>query len=108
MDNGKPWWMDDPELTALGERTLEELQRSIDKSEPVQSDEPDPVIADFYSGACKVALAAARDDLAGARARYQDAVVAARAAGLSWTEIGRLLVVSSQQLPRQFPVHPPN
>jgi len=102
MDNGKPWWMDDPELMALGERTLEELQRSIDESEPVQSDEPDRVIADFYSGACKVALAAARDDLAGARARYQDAVVAARAAGLSWTEIGRLLGVSRQQVHRQF------
>ena len=70
MDNGKPWWMDDPELTARRERTLEELQRSIDESEPVHSDEPDPVVADFYSGACKVALVD-RDRQTAGRARQQ-------------------------------------
>ena len=43
-----------------------------------------------------------RDDLAAARMRYQDAGFAARAAGLSWTEIGRLLGVSRQQVHRQF------
>jgi hypothetical protein len=26
--NGRPWWMDDPELIALRERTLEELKRA--------------------------------------------------------------------------------
>jgi hypothetical protein len=71
MENRKPWWMDDPELNALHERTLEELQRSIDESEPVHPDDPDPVVAEFYSGACTVALAAARDELAAARGHRQ-------------------------------------
>jgi DNA-directed RNA polymerase specialized sigma24 family protein len=43
-----------------------------------------------------------RDDLATARQRYKDAVFAARTAGYSWTEIGRLLGVSRQQVHRQF------
>lgn len=102
MENGKPWWMDDPELIALQERTFEELQRSIDESEPVHPDEPDPVVADFYSGEAGRALSAARDDLAAARQRYEEAVSAARTAGYSWTEIGRLLGVSRQQVHRQF------
>jgi DNA-directed RNA polymerase specialized sigma24 family protein len=59
-------------------------------------------VAEIYSGAAGRALSAARDDLAEARQRYQDAVFAARTAGFSWTEIGRRLGVSRQQIHRQF------
>jgi len=102
MEQRNPWWMDDPELIALRRRALDELERGIDEDEPAGSDEPDPVVAEIYSGAAGRALSAARDDLAAARMRYQHAVFAARAAGLSWTEIGRLLGVSRQQVHRQF------
>jgi DNA-directed RNA polymerase specialized sigma24 family protein len=47
-------------------------------------------------------LAAARDDLARTRDRYQAAVLNARAAGFSWGEIGGLLGVSRQQLHRRY------
>src|SRR3954453_12184167 len=51
MANGRPWWMDDPELIALRERTLEELKRaSMSPILPVLTN-PDPVVADFFSGA---------------------------------------------------------
>jgi len=102
MEQRNAWWMDDPELIVLRQRTLEELERGIDEDEPAGSDEPDPVVAEIYSGAAGRALSAGRDDLAAARMRYQDAVFAARAAGLSWTEIGRLLGLSRQQVHRQF------
>jgi DNA-directed RNA polymerase specialized sigma24 family protein len=102
MGNGKPWWMNDPELVAIRQRALEELERSIDEYEPTNADEPDPVVAEIYSGAASHALSAVRDELAGVRSRYEDAVLAARTAGLSWTEIGRLLGVSRQQVHRQF------
>jgi DNA-directed RNA polymerase specialized sigma24 family protein len=42
------------------------------------------------------------DDVARARELYADAVLAARTAGLSWGEIGRVLGVSRQQLHRRF------
>ncbi|GAC1406186.1 MAG: hypothetical protein NVSMB60_25920 [Mycobacterium sp.] len=61
--------MDDPELVALRKRGLEELQRAIDESEPAGPDEPDPVVAEFYSGAIGRALSEARDEMARARAR---------------------------------------
>jgi hypothetical protein len=67
---------DDPELIALRQRTLEELERAIDEHEPNIGDETDPVVAEIYSGEASRALSAARDDLAGAPQRYQDAVVA--------------------------------
>jgi DNA-directed RNA polymerase specialized sigma24 family protein len=102
MENGKPWWMDDPELAGVGQRALDELERRAAEYEPNTSDEPDPVIAEFYSGEAGRALSAARDDLAAVRQRYEDAVFAARTAGFSWTEIGRILGVSRQQLHRQF------
>ena len=79
------------------EDELEGLRR-----EPVTTDEPDPVVQDFYSGASLQALAAARDDLEHARARYADAVRSARTVGLSWGEIGRVLGVSRQVLHRRF------
>jgi hypothetical protein len=42
--------MDDPELIGIGQRTLEELERGIDEDEPSVVDEPDPVVAEIYSG----------------------------------------------------------
>ena len=102
MEKGNPWWKDDPELAAVGQRALDELERRAAEYEPNSGDEPDPVIAEFYSGEAGRALSAARDDLAAARQRYEDAVFAARTAGFSWTEIGRLLGVSRQQVHRQF------
>jgi DNA-directed RNA polymerase specialized sigma24 family protein len=102
MADTRPWWMDDPELIALRERALADLELAVDESEPSSPDEPDPVIAEIYSGAVSRELSAVRDELAAVRGRYEDAVVAARIAGLSWTEIGRLLGVSRQQVHRQF------
>ncbi len=102
MESKNPWWMNDPELVAGRRRALEELERGIDEDEPTGFDEPDPVVAEIYSGEAGRALSAARDDLATARQRYKDAVFAARTAGYSWTEIGRLLGVSRQQVHRQF------
>jgi DNA-directed RNA polymerase specialized sigma24 family protein len=106
MENRKPWWMDDPELIGIGQRTLEELGRAVDEYVPNSSDEPDPVIAEIYSGEAGRALSAARDDLAAARQRYEHAVYTARTAGFSWTEIGRILGVSRQQVHRQFRARP--
>jgi DNA-directed RNA polymerase specialized sigma24 family protein len=103
MENRKPWWMDDPDLIALNERALAEIECAV---EPAGLHEPDPVVAEIYSGEARRALSAARDDLAAARQRYEDAVFAARTAGFSWTEIGRLLGMSRQQLHRQFRARP--
>jgi len=47
-------------------------------------------------------LADARDDLQRARARYEQAVLAGRAAGLSWSEIGKVLGVPKQLLHGRF------
>jgi DNA-directed RNA polymerase specialized sigma24 family protein len=98
-DGRRPWWMDDPELVALRRRVLEEIENA--QSEPVD-DGPDAVVQDLWSGASTRELAGARDDLARARARYADAVRAARAVGLSWGQIGRLLGVPRQVLHRRF------
>jgi DNA-directed RNA polymerase specialized sigma24 family protein len=102
MENGKPWWMDDPDLIARRPRALEELERGIDEDEPNSGDDPDPVVAEFYSGEAGRALSAVRDDLAAARQRYEDVVSAARIAGYSWTEIGRRLGGSRQQVHRRY------
>jgi DNA-directed RNA polymerase specialized sigma24 family protein len=103
MENGrkpKPWWVDDPELAAIRRRVEEELERA--SREPIMSDEPDPVVQDFYNGASLRELTAASDDLQRARARYADAVRKARTVGLSWGEIARVLGVSKQVLHRRF------
>ena len=100
MEKSKPWWADDPEIAAIRRRVEEELEQAC--QEPILSDEPDPVVQDFYSGESLQELAAARDDLEHARARYTDAVRSARTAGLSWGEIGRALGVSRQVLHRRF------
>lgn len=100
----RPWWENNPEIAALGRRALEELEEAARQAElagPVPSG-PDPVVQDFYSGASKRELAAARDDLIRARNRYADAVHGARACGLSWGEIARVLGVSRQVLHRRF------
>ena len=90
----------DAELVAIRRRVLEEIEER--RSKPDHDDEPDPVLHDVLSGASWRELAAARDDLARARTRYTDAVRAARAVGMSWGEIGRVLGVSRQQLHRRF------
>ena len=97
MADGRPWWMDDPEIIARTERALAEIESA---PELPDVDEPDPVLAEFYSGAASRELSAVRDELAALRARHRNAVLAAREAGLSWTEIGRLLGVSRQQVHR--------
>jgi hypothetical protein len=56
MANSNPWWMDDPELIALRDRALEELERGIDEYEPNSGDEPDLVVAEIYSGEASRAL----------------------------------------------------
>jgi DNA-directed RNA polymerase specialized sigma24 family protein len=102
MADGRPWWMDDPEIIELKKRALEEMDRRADEYDPTSVDEPDPVVADFYSGAASRELAAVRDELAAVRTRYRRAVSAARKAGLTWAEIGRLLGTYRQQVHRQF------
>jgi hypothetical protein len=70
-------------------------------------DERDVVIDELWSGVRKRELVDARKDLARARTRYDDAVLAAREAGLSWGQIGVLLGVSRQQLHRRFRARTP-
>jgi hypothetical protein len=43
MENARPWWMDDPELKALSERALAELERAIDESDPARLTNPIPL-----------------------------------------------------------------
>ncbi|KUI31058.1 hypothetical protein AU195_11505 [Mycobacterium sp. IS-1496] len=60
------------------------------------------MLIDIWSGAGIRALATARDDLARARVRYDEAVLTGREVGLSWGEIARILGVSKQLLHRRF------
>lgn len=57
---------------------------------------------DFFNGTSLRALSAARDGLADAKARYDSAVIGARAAGWSWAELARVLGVSKQSLHIRF------
>jgi hypothetical protein len=82
-DRPKPWWEDNPELEEIRRRTLEEFAPEPEEREPIEPDAPDPVPTDFLGGASWRELADARDDLTRARARYEQAVQTARAAGLS-------------------------
>ena len=101
MADKKPWWADDPEIAAITRATMEEIERA--ERLPIEPDKPDPVLADILNGGASIReLSAARDDVARANARYADAIQEARAAGLSWGEIGRILGVSRQQLHRRF------
>jgi hypothetical protein len=79
VDNREPWWASDPDLAAARQAVLAELERA--KGEPISPNTPDPVLADLLSSASVRELSAARDALAGAHARYADAVYTARAAG---------------------------
>jgi DNA-directed RNA polymerase specialized sigma24 family protein len=105
QDQPPPWWTNNPELEEIKRRALAELlgDGDDDDREPAGPPKyPDPVLNEVLTGACKRELGAARDDVARARERYADAVLAARTAGLSWGEIGRVLGVSRQQLHRRF------
>jgi hypothetical protein len=94
----KPWWEDNAELEEIKRRALADLLGECeDDGEPAGPPAPDPVLYEVLTGTCKRELGAAR-----ARMRYADAVLAARTAGLSWGEIGRVLGVSRQQLHRRF------
>jgi hypothetical protein len=99
-DGHTPWWANDPELVAIRRGVEEELDRA--RLRPLVAEEPDPVVQDISSGASVRELAAARDDLVRAHARYGDAVRGARTVGLSCGEIGRVLGVSKQLLRRRF------
>jgi len=105
-DDRKPWWANDPELAAVQRRALDEFKRELEERGPAADDAPDPVVADFFSGASLRELAAARDDLARAGARYEEAVRTARAAGFSWGAIGRVLGLPRQLLHRRFRMKP--
>ena len=102
LASSDPWWSTNQELAALRRAALADLQRGIDEREPGYRDKRDPVLTDLWNGASNRELIAAREDLTRARVRYDDAVLAAREAGLSWAEIGVLLGVSKQQLHRQY------
>ncbi|MBE1551393.1 AraC-like DNA-binding protein [Mycobacterium sp. OAS707] len=43
MAEGRPWWKDDPEIAALTERALAEIENA---DELPATDEPDPVLAE--------------------------------------------------------------
>ncbi|WP_263991887.1 hypothetical protein [Mycolicibacterium moriokaense] len=64
--------------------------------------DPDPILNDVLSGASVRELGQARDDLACAKARYDEAIRSARKLGLSWGEIGAALGVPRQLLHRRF------
>jgi DNA-directed RNA polymerase specialized sigma24 family protein len=106
-DPPKPWWATDPELAEVLRKSQEEFERELearapDPDAPAVRDLPDPVLNDMLNGTSKRALAAARDDLARARSRYDEAVLAGRTAGLSWGEMAAILGVSRQTLHRRF------
>ena len=115
MEEAKPpWWATDPQLAEVLRRSGEEFERELemrtsrsDSFDSAVPDAPDPILTDILSGTSRRDLAAARDDLARARIRYDEAVLAGRAVGLSWGEIARILGVSRQVLHRRFATGPP-
>lgn len=98
----EPWWVNNPVLVEIRRRTWEEFEEELDRREPAGPEPPDPVLADIFSGDCRRELRIARDGLADARTRYDEAVLNARAAGLSWGEIGVVLGVARQELHRRY------
>ncbi len=99
----EPWFVNDPAIAAMREAARAEMQSWFDEDDDdAPRDEPDPVVLDLWNGNSKRELVAARDELADARTRYDEAVLYARTAGLSWQEIGVLLGVSRQQLHRKY------
>ncbi|QRY53707.1 hypothetical protein [Mycolicibacterium septicum] len=101
-DTTEPWWATDPELKEFFRRSQEQLEREIAAHEPVVPDEPAEIVSDLSVGTRVHALGLARDDLARAQVRYEQAVLAGRQAGLSWAQIGRVLGVSKQRLHSRF------
>ncbi|MET0900377.1 MAG: AsnC family protein [Mycobacterium sp.] len=101
-ESAEPWWANDPVLAEIRQRTWEEFEGEVERCEPLAPDLPDPVVADFYSGTCRRELGLARDGLADAHDRYDDAVLNARTAGMSWGEIGAVLGVARQELHRRY------
>jgi DNA-directed RNA polymerase specialized sigma24 family protein len=99
----EPWWETSPAISAMREAARAEMQRWLDLPDDcAPCDEPDPVVLDMWNGNSKRQLVAAREDLARARTRYDEAVLHARTVGLSWQEIGALLGVSRKQLHRRY------
>ncbi|UXA15520.1 hypothetical protein KXD97_25305 [Mycobacterium sp. SMC-8] len=80
-------------------QTLAEIDSLPDRP-PI--DYPDPVLEDVFTGQSIRELRDARDDLARAKGRYDDAVLTARRLCLSWGQIGAVLGVSRQQLHRRY------
>ena len=105
-EKSQPWWATDPEIAAINRAVIEEFVQPQPQPQPQPltpaPTEPDPVLVDVLSGASARRLGEARDDLHRAKRRYADAIGAARAAGLSWGEIGQVLGVSRQSLHRRF------
>ena len=122
MTRPEPWWANDPVIAEIKRRTAERYGFDLDGAGSDDSDDgagdddyyygdglesaaehrPDPVIAEIVSGSCRRELGEARDGLDDARDRYDAAVLNARTAGFSWSEIGRVLGVSKQQLHRRY------
>jgi len=103
--SSEPWWKEDPTIRAFKEQACADFQKAIEEAKPIdheRANEPDPVTVEFYSGRLRRGLVAARDRLAKARANYDDTVIQARAAGMSWGEIATLLGVARQQLHRRY------
>ncbi len=95
----KPWWDGHPDIEAMVARSNAEIE-----NRPIRPaiDYPDPMLDDIWTGRSIRELRAARDDLARAKVRYDNAVHAARRVSLSWGQIGAVLGVSRQQLHRRY------
>jgi hypothetical protein len=95
----EPWFVNDPEIAAAVRAAVERFTGG-----PVREPRDDHayVVAEFFDNACWRELGAVREDLIRVRARRDAAVRAARRAGYSWAEIGRVLGVSRQSLHRRY------
>ncbi|MDV3128919.1 hypothetical protein M1247_28710 [Mycobacterium sp. 21AC1] len=99
-DTPEPWWANDPELKEFQRRSWEAFQRELAAHEPIAPAEPFETCLDGHGSMRQ--LASARDNLARAKTRYEHAILAGRAAGLSWGQIGGALGVSRQFLHRRY------
>lgn len=99
VTRSKPWWQDHPEIKAMVASSNADIERRPERP-PI--DHPDAILRDVLSGTSVRELRDAKDDLARAKSRYDDAVCTARRLGLSWGPIGSVLGVSRQQLHRRY------